>query len=116
MPMIGVQPIPAEISTSGASLVSRIRSPNGGETVSSSPSNTFWCRKFETSPAGRRVPSASTRSGTALTVIPQAERCGARVRLYWRICRAPSASVTTTEMYWPGKASGSVAPPGSAST
>lgn len=65
--MIGVTPMPAEISTIGCFESSTTRSPNGAETLISLPSKWLWCRKFDTSPAGTAVPSPAGWGGTALT-------------------------------------------------
>lgn len=109
-------PMPAESSTSGASLWSSTMSPKGAETVTSSPSKTLWCRKLDTSPAGTITSPSPRPAATALTVIAHSSAARPPVRLYWRIWRAPSGSRTATETYWPGRNTGSAPPSGDPST
>lgn len=47
---------------------------------------------------------------TRLTEKVRTVASGALVRLYWRICRAPSASSTCTETYWPARNAGAGRP------
>ncbi len=103
---IGVQPMPAEASRTGAPESSRTRSPYGAETRRVSPARTRACRWLETSPSG----PAAAGPWTRLTVIARTGEPGEVDRLYWRIWRAPSGSSTCTETYWPGRCAGAGAP------
>jgi hypothetical protein len=77
---LGVQPMPADASSSGALSAARTRSPYGAETRSWSPSRTCARRWRETSPLGVQAAPC-----TRFTAIERVVAESAPIRLYWRI-------------------------------
>ena len=96
MPAMGVMPMPALANTSGRPEVSRTTSPNGTDTVRTSPTSTVSCSSVDTSPAGEPLPR------TRLTANWRCSPSSERVRLYCRGCSTPSGIRTLTVTYWPG--------------
>ena len=93
MPIIGVMPMPAEMSTRGA--------PGAGRQITERHGDVEQVADPDVVPdpvrhlAGRAVPIAST----GLTAKVSSSAPGALTRLYCRSWRAPSGSVTPTETY-----------------